>query len=117
MPKMLKSRKLGTKPKNKTTARLGRNLLLRYRLSKNHRDLLSPAFATSYAKYRALYSFASEKKGSCRTSVGCFCEYGHLFMSFTITIDMTIDMPQKSIFYRLHLELMSIAWYKRSTRA
>src|SRR4030043_273084 len=86
MPKMLKSRKLGTKPKNKTTARLGRNLLLRYRLSKNHRDLLSPAFATSYAKYRALYSFASEKKGLCRTSVGCFCEYGHLFMSFTIII-------------------------------
>jgi len=23
-----------------------------------------PAFATSYAKYRALYSFASEKKGN-----------------------------------------------------
>jgi hypothetical protein len=28
-----------------------------------------PAFAASYAKYRAPYSFASEKKSPCRTSI------------------------------------------------
>src|SRR4030042_2340908 len=78
------SRKFVTKPKNKTTAGLGRNLLLRYRLSKNSRDLLSPAFAMRYAKCRALYSFASEKKGTSRTLVAHSYKYDYIFMSFII---------------------------------
>jgi hypothetical protein len=34
-----------------------------------------------------------KKMSSCRTSVACFCEYGYLFMSFTIS------MGKKSISY------------------
>src|SRR4030042_107499 len=80
---LILSRKFVTNPKNKTTAGLGRNLLLRYRLSKNSRDLGSPAFARSYAKYRAPYSFASEKKGPCRPTGARLYKCGYLFMSFT----------------------------------
>src|SRR4030042_1991019 len=80
------SRKFVTKPKNKTTAWLGRNLLLRYRLSKNSRDLRSPAFAMRYARYRALYSFASEKKESPLPDIYRigYSQDVWLFKSFTI---------------------------------
>ena len=60
---------------------------MRYRLSKNNRDLLSPGFAKSYAEYRALYSSTYEKKGLCRPTGNRSYKCGYLFMSFTIIAD------------------------------
>jgi len=37
-----------------------------------------------YAKCRALYSFASEKKGTSRTLVAHSYKYDYIFMSFII---------------------------------